>query len=394
MPTETCAAGLVDVVCQGNPYQMGLIQGQGLRDKIRASRGALAELEAFRLEQPRWLPFAAFRHLAERRAARLMAQALAREHPEMHQRLTGIAAGSGVRLGPLYLLNALESFLSSVEGRTVRPGLGACSAVAVRGSRSATGEPMIARNFDYLPLVQPFYVLRDSRPQGRYRSLDFTVAPLAGSVDGLNEQGLAITYNYAFTVDMPSARTPITMAIAEAMGRCSTVAEAAELIASRARWGGGILMLADAGGDIASLELSNSRSHLRRPEPGNDALFHTNAFCCGPMRAVQAPTDAVFTSRAPLALRGRRVMESSEMRDCRLARLLERGEPLDPDQLARMMSDHGDEGVASGTTLCMHSDYWHTTASLQYFPKSRRMRVAFAPTCNARYRELSLELGT
>ena len=49
------------------------------------------------------------------------------------------------------LFNALEPVLSSVGGCTACPG--ACSAVAVRGSRSITGEPMVARNFDYLPLI-------------------------------------------------------------------------------------------------------------------------------------------------------------------------------------------------------------------------------------------------
>ncbi len=146
-----------------------------------------------------------------------------------------------------------------------------------------TGEPIVARNFDYLPLVQPFYLVRESRSQGKLRAFEFTTAPLAGAVDGMNEEGLCITYNYGFTTDEPSApAAPISMAISEALGRCGTVAEAADWITSRPRWGGGLLMLCDASGDMASLELSSTRSYLRRPASDEDVLFHTNAFSSAP----------------------------------------------------------------------------------------------------------------
>src|SRR5581483_9354686 len=160
-------------------------------------------------------------------------------HPRGAERLAGIAQGCGLRLDSLMLFNALEAFMSSVRDRCVVPGLGACTAVAARGSRTKDGEPFITRLFDYLPIVQPFFVLRESRPEGAFRSLDFTVAPLAGSVDGLNEKGLAITYNYGYTQDTARPSAPISFSINEALERCATVSEAADYIASRPRWGGG-----------------------------------------------------------------------------------------------------------------------------------------------------------
>lgn len=250
---------------------------------------------------------------------------------------------------------------------------------------------MVARNFDYLPLVQPHYVVRDSRPRDGYRSLDFTVAPLVGAVDGMNEHGLTITYDYAFTTDLPTTpAAPISMLISETLERCKTVAEATEWIASRTRWGGSLLLLADAEGDIASMELSSTRSHVRRPAEGEDLLFHTNAFSDHSMREVQVPMDAVYDERAPEPLRGRRLHRSSELRDQRFQELLSTTERFDRDTLAAVMSDHGPEGVPGNETPCVHGNYWHTTASLQYFPRSRTMRVAFDTACQARYVELTL----
>src|SRR5262249_7673252 len=151
------------VVCAGSPREMGFAQGVSVRSKILAARQALAQLEAFRMQQPWWLPYTAFRRLTEWKMARLL-PALALDYPDLKLRLTGIAEGSRVSLPSLLLLNAVESAMSAVRGRFIQPSPGACSAVAVRAGRSLSGEPCIVQNFDYLPLVQPYYILRDSRP--------------------------------------------------------------------------------------------------------------------------------------------------------------------------------------------------------------------------------------
>jgi hypothetical protein len=263
--------------------------------------------------------------------------------------------------------------------------------VAIRGNRSAVGEPVIARNFDYLPLVQPYYSLRETRPTRGLRSLEFTLAPLAGAVDGLNEAGLCVVYDYAFALDQPAAPAPsISMAISGALARCGTVAEAAEYLAARPRWGAALLMLADAGGDLASLELSSTRSQLRRPPPGEDCCFHTNRFQTAEMQGVQVPADAILDHRAPVALRGLRLHESADRRDDRLRQLLAGCKPLGLEDLATLMADHGADGQPSAFTLCVHSDYWNTTACAQWLPRSRRLRIAFDPACQARYQESGL----
>jgi len=89
------------------------------------------------------------------------------------------------------------------------------------------------------------------------------------------------------------------------------------------------------------------------------------------------PDDAVYSAQAPQFLRGRPLHDSAVKRRDRFKKLLERNEPLDITALAKIMADHGDDNEPEETTICTHSPYWATTASLQLFPKSRRMRVAF-----------------
>jgi len=386
---NTGLANPIRVTCCGEPRDLGCQQGAALQTQILALRQALAQLEPFRLRQPPWLPYPAYRWLAEHKAAKHLARALPNNDPAMMARLEGIAAGAQVSRGPICLFNALEPLLSSVGG-CITSGH-ACSAVAVCGNRSATGEPVIARNFDYLPLVQPGYVVRDTRPARGLRSLEFTIAPLVGAVDGLNEAGLGIVYDYAFALDQPPAPAPsVSMVISGALARCRAVADAADYIAGRPRWGAALLMLADAAGDIASLELSNTRSHLRRPPPGEHCCFHTNRFQTPEMHTLEAPADAVLDHRAPVALRGSRLHESAERRDGRLRQLLAVSKPLGLDDLAALMADHGSDSQPGPFTPCVHSDYWNTTMCAQLLPRSRRLRIAFDRACQARYHEFSL----
>ena len=368
---------------------MGFSQGEAARSRIGDARRMLQRLEGFRLRQPWWLPFAAFRRLAERKAADSLVESLEQCDPAMLARLRGLTEGSRQSLQTICLFNAIESLLSSVQGQTVTPGLCACSTLGGRGQRTLGGEPMIARNFDYLRLVQPFYLMRESRPDGGYRALEFTTAPMVGTVDGLNEHGLAITFNYAFVNDTPQSSLPISMSITHALATCRTAEEAATYIAGRPRWGAGILMLADSDGDLVSLELSNTRHAIRRPYNGDDALFHTNHFRTPEMREVEVSPEAIFGPKAPKAIRGVRVLESAEARWGRFEQLLDAGQKFGADELAHLMSDHGANG-GDHRTLCMHGEYWNTTACLQFYPRQRKMRVSYSSACDATFTDFVL----
>jgi hypothetical protein len=151
-------------------------------------------------------------------------------------------------------------------------------------------------------------------------------------------------------------------------------------------------MLADATGDVAALELAGDRACVRRPEAGADVLFHSNAYCTPMLKEAEAPAETCYTDAAPAALRGRRVMESPERRDARLTELLQAPRRLDASDLAGIMADHGADGAPDDGTICMHSDYWSTTASLQWFPVERKVRVAYGPACRRRTRPSMLKL--
>jgi hypothetical protein len=108
------------------------------------------------------------------------------------------------------------------------------------------------------------------------------------------------------------------------------------------------------------------------------------------MRQVELAREALFSDLAPGAQRGTRVLQSPEMRHQRLAELLRTPSRLEPDELARLMADHGLHGTPDDDTLCMHGRYWFTTACLQWLPARRRVRVAYDTACRAQYVEFGL----
>lgn len=370
---------------------MGFAQGSALRDKIHQSLQTVYNLEAFRLLKPRFVPFGAFRWVAERKAARFLTEAFEHVPIDAEARLRGIAAGARIAWKSLALCCSLEAVLSDLTGTTHTALEAACSALAVTGAASALGAPILAHNFDYLPSIQPYYLIRHSHPAGKLRSVELAVDCAPGVVDGVNEAGLAITCNYAFATDRSHPAPTITMLIAQALSEQTRVDEAIHFFERTPRVGGGLLMLGDADGAIASLELSNTRVVRRDPEPGRDRLCHCNRYRCGLTGAVELPASASYADNAPAALRGRRVHQSSECRDDSLERRLHAAGPLSPEDVRELLADHGPDGIPSADTVCMHSDYWHTTASIQLFPVERRLRASFGPTCVAEYQ--AFEVG-
>ena len=377
-----------ELTCKGTPFELGFAQGEAFREEIHRSLSVLANLEALRLMRPRIVPHPLFLRIAESRAQRLLRSIFKRVPVSANERLLGIAAGAKVPLRKLALCSVMEAVLSDLA-RVTAPAVSAgCTAVAVTGHRSKDQNPILAHNFDYLPVLQPFYCVRRTVPHQGLRSVELAVMPAPGTVDGVNESGLSITCNYAYAVDKGPRGPTITMLVAEALSRFRTIEETCHFFEKMPRVGGGLLMLGDADGRIAAVELSNSRVRVRQAE--QDYLAHTNRFCGSAMLDVELSKTAMYGIHFPQVLRGRRVHQSADCRQRRLAELLRESSSFDTAGIQQIMADHGAGGVASADTVCMHGDYWHTTASVQLLPAQRTLRASFSPTCIATYTDFAV----
>lgn len=379
----------INVRFAGRPFEIGYAVGGALRERIHRALKELPRYESFRTQQPWWLPYGWFEYLAERRARRFFEGPLSRSCPDVIQRIAGMASGAAVPIDKLFLFQAFELVTASYQTTESVSSPLACTTIAVGARQSATGKPIVAHNFDCVDLAPPMFVMRAGRA-GQVRQMEFTLAPLAGVIDGLNDHGLCITYNYAMARDPGPPAPPVSLAISGALSHCTTVVDAIDWIKNRPRCGAAMLMMADAQGDIARVELTGYNAHVERPLAGRDLLFHTNAFHLPLMRTEEVPRDAVFGPATASCLRGRRVFQSAEARDERLSQLLVGRDRFNIQDLEQLMADHGADDRPSADSICMHGDYWSTRACLLLQPVERRMSVSYSTACQAQFQTFEL----
>lgn len=370
------AMGIFEVACTGWPREMGVQQGRALANVARQGLRDVV-LENPRIDQikprlvPRWLFLAAGRWLARRTIPR----DVKRHYPRQYDRFCGIAEGAGLDIDHIWM--------SSLTEQMPQPGLRmpACTSFALSAVRTTFREPAIGRVFDLPPETKPFNVLRWDQPADRNASMQMTFPQLAGSHTGINEHGLAIAYNLGYPSDRSGCYAGTTLIVQEVLERCATVNQAIELIEQSPRQGGALLTLADADGRIAAVELSATRTAVRREE--NGCVINTNHYQADATK----PMETGFAERAwPWQRRGRRWIGPSSL--ARLERARERiaeRDAWDIEGIISIMADHGADGVGSDMTICRHPPPYETTFSAILLPASRKMLVAPGQACRGGY---------
>ncbi|HYU15606.1 MAG TPA: C45 family peptidase [Candidatus Acidoferrum sp.] len=389
-PERVAAPAQAVVECRGDYRAMGRDQGAACRAELSRIEEVLLSIalpHGGRLAGALGRVMPPVTGALGRAGRRLMTPDLVRLYPEHLERMIGIAEGAAVPVHRLFMGPMVELVLN--RAAYTMPPPAACTAIAVTRGRSASGEAIIAKNFDYPPASSAVHLTRWSRPRspGRAASLEVTKAPLTGCHDGVNEHGLAVAYNYGHFRGRARARISISVLVQELLETCRSVGDAIAWLRDRPRSGGALLMLADAEGDIASVELAPDFLTVRRGE----ALVHANHALTEDMAERDVPREALFPRWIwPAELRGRRLLESSERRHARASSLVgERGAASEEDLVA-MLSDHGAAARGDDHTVCRHGPYYSTTSSVVIFPRRRAMRVLVGSPCTGSFTDLSL----
>jgi isopenicillin-N N-acyltransferase like protein len=165
-----------------------------------------------------------------------------------------------------YLTDRLNS-LGQQEG---------CTSWAAAGAATRDGAPILVKNRDYRPDHQPLQCLARIKPAAGHAYLCLTSAGSPGVFSsGINQAGLAVADTHVVSKDIGPgiARYSLMMQILE---RFSTTTEATAYIKTVPHFGDGTLVLADAQGDLAAVELAHSAQAIRSPV--KDFVVSTNHF--------------------------------------------------------------------------------------------------------------------
>jgi predicted choloylglycine hydrolase len=158
----------------------------------------------------------------------------------------------------------------------------ACSALLVEGGRSATGQPLFARNLDFQTLgyLHEYSLVTIYKPEGKLRFASVTFPGIVGCISGMNEAGLSLAILEVFAASDLSRRfdhdgTPFALCYRRILEECRTIDEAETLLRSMKRTCRTNLALCDPKG-CAVFEVTPESVVVRRPERG--VLPCTNHF--------------------------------------------------------------------------------------------------------------------
>jgi isopenicillin-N N-acyltransferase-like protein len=155
--------------------------------------------------------------------------------------------------------------------------MSACSTVALPADASPDGVGRFGRNLDFpsFNVADKYSVLMIYHPTAKNAFAAVSWPGLIGVLSGMNEHGLSLA-NMEVTRDrrMPQAM-PYTLLYRTVLEECRTVKEAIALLEKSPRQTANNLMLMDADGDRAVVEITPAAITVRRA-PDHTALVSTN----------------------------------------------------------------------------------------------------------------------
>lgn len=264
----------IDVLrCAGAPRDLGLDQGTALLAR-RRELGALADGETFsvlaalRGAIARWMQPRVGTSAERFRARARVARDLGRHFPQLSERLDGLARGAGVARELLVDALALPSDAGAAPAtlQGALPAAAALQGALVIGARAAGGARPIARLFAR-PLSA---VLRESRPDNGFASIELVTPFGVAAVVGVSEAGLAAAWAPG-DADVATLRqrvvAPAALFVQDALLRFDAVAPARGWCAERPAGGAFVIALADAAGAAAAVRIEgDAREIIELPD--------------------------------------------------------------------------------------------------------------------------------
>jgi len=238
----------------------------GTPEEIGTAHGRLLGKPLLLLREQFLLPW--FKDPTTRAAAILAAAMYATFLEPAHRaELRALSRASGIDVRELMLAQCLPD-LSPMFG---------CSTVALPASASPDNVARFGRNLDFptLGIADKHSVLLVYRPAAGNRFVAVAWPGLIGVLSGMNEHGLAVANMEVPRKLKAPVAVPCSILYRTILERCSTVDEAIALLRSSKRQTENNLMLMDAAGNRAVVEIGTTDLVVRRAE-ADEPLFSTN----------------------------------------------------------------------------------------------------------------------
>ncbi len=253
-----------------------------------------------------------------------------------------------------------------------------CTTWAVAGSATADGEPLLVKNRDYRPEHLPLQVLVTATPTVGYRYIYGSGAGSPGVFNsGMNEKGLAIADTHVCSKDVGPGLPDYSLMM-HILEEHDTVRSTLDYLSSVPRMGRNNLVLADAGGDLAVVELGYRNCAVIKAQSG--IVVSTNHFVSPSLK------DDFVDCTQPS------VQGNSFQRYALVKKELEaaRGS-IDVAFAQRLMATH----AGPLASICRHLELDGQSATLSttiYQPARRTLRFCHGYPCQSPYHTVGWEV--
>jgi hypothetical protein len=229
------------VGCEGAPRDLGVDQGRACGARLRAN---------FADESP----LMRLRHRLGRADAggAALHRDLRRHFPQQAELLDGLSHAARVPLS--WLIDVLRDDLST--GPT-----DAAIALAAGAARTGAGA-LLAR------AARPGDVVRRSRPEAGFRSVEIAQPFSSCAVAGVNEKGLGVALGTAAADGAGDCAAPAALLLQDVLQRFADLDGALGHCLSRPGGGRATLLIADASGDVAGVAFAGDERRVLRPVDG------------------------------------------------------------------------------------------------------------------------------
>ena len=342
----------------GDPYQIGLIHGEQVKDlrpQIEAAiQARLADIH--------------FSHVDLSAYKKEILSMWERYTPGTLEMLTGIAEALQVDWNEYFtFINAF--YIKNREGNS-RRGDG-CTTWAANGIITRNKAPILAKNREENPVLRPLQCLAYVQPEQGYAYLCLTSAGNPGvSSSGVNCAGLTVADTYVPSLDIgPGIPRFALMEIL--LKNCASAQDCIDYLYTVPHVGEGTVTLVDSMGEMAVFEIANSIQVVRRSDVGY--IVSTNHFS-------EPETRSSYIDDEPVHLQGNSVERREEAEN----RLRLGAGNIDLEWSKALMTQHGNRL----NSICRHptiDSQSFTLSSSIYLPQQGILYLANGIPCQTPY---------
>ena len=375
--------------CSGTDFEMGLQQGKAMKPMIDSAFQSFFEFEGFKNLKPAFLDTDMAVSTAGNFIQRFMFPHIEKFDPGIFQRIKGLAEGAGMDVFRFMFIQFVESLVTSPL--MIASG---CTVAVFSKSRTFARTPMIVKDYDLFNFTSAINMVRQSRPTGggKLSSMELIIPMFAGNHIGINEAGLAISYNYGGVKTNFRRNIPPTLIAQYALEHFCRTKQAIEFISRVGSANGAIFSIVDETDDTAIVESLGSNMAVIRPTDG--LIYASNIFVEPSMLKYNYKDTDIFNHFAPKAYQGIPINRTSVVRYRRMKELLLARRPkhrFSMGEFMRIQRDHDGKKIGDDTTICRHSSVLSTLAGVVVNVRERKMTVAFGNPCESKYEEYRLQ---